>query len=149
MEDYYKILQVERTAAPRDIQKAFRKLAKKFHPDTNPNNPQAEEIFKKINEAYDTLGDETKKADYDMRRFGPGPESQARETNSEPRKGAAYRPNPNMSAQDFAKTSSFFEGFFGFDPDSDSPELKKENEKVKAVKTKDLYKQMFGKDFKF
>ena len=46
MKDYYKILQVERTATQQEIKKSFRKLAKKFHPDVNKNNTKAEEVFK-------------------------------------------------------------------------------------------------------
>jgi curved DNA-binding protein len=66
--DYYKILGVERNASEEDIRKAYRKLAKQYHPDYNPNNKQAEERFKEINEAYEVLGDPKKRAHYD--RFG-------------------------------------------------------------------------------
>ncbi len=57
MEDYYKILGVEKNSTEDDIKKAYRKLAMKFHPDRNPNNKQAEEKFKKISEAYAVLSD--------------------------------------------------------------------------------------------
>ncbi|GAB4515812.1 MAG: J domain-containing protein [Anaerolineae bacterium] len=67
--DYYKTLGVSKDASDKDIKKAFRKLAKQYHPDTNPNNPQAEAKFKEINEAYEVLGDDEKRAQYD--RFGP------------------------------------------------------------------------------
>ncbi|MBO4404725.1 MAG: DnaJ domain-containing protein [Treponema sp.] len=65
MEDYYRILGIEKTASSDDIKKAYRKLAFKYHPDRNEGNPQAEEMFKKINEAYSVLGDEQKRAQYD------------------------------------------------------------------------------------
>ena len=63
--DYYKILGVERKASEEDIRKAYRKLAKQYHPDYNPNNKQAEEKFKEINEAYEVLSDSNKRSHYD------------------------------------------------------------------------------------
>lgn len=66
--DYYEILSVERTASGEEIKRAYRKLAVKFHPDKNPNDPHAEEKFKELGEAYDVLMDEQKRAAYD--RYG-------------------------------------------------------------------------------
>lgn len=63
--DYYKILGVERNAGEEDIRKAYRKLAMQYHPDRNPNDKQAEERFKEINEAYQVLSDSQKRAHYD------------------------------------------------------------------------------------
>ena len=63
--DYYKILGVERNASDDDIRKAYRKLAMQYHPDRNPNDKQAEERFKEINEAYQVLSDAKKRAHYD------------------------------------------------------------------------------------
>src|SRR5215216_1747197 len=63
--DYYKILGVERNASEDDIRKAYRKLAMKYHPDRNPNDKEAEERFKEINEAYQVLSDTTKRTHYD------------------------------------------------------------------------------------
>jgi curved DNA-binding protein len=64
--DYYKELEVPKTATADEIKKSFRRLAREFHPDTNPNNPAAEERFKRISEAYDVLGDADKRAKYDQ-----------------------------------------------------------------------------------
>src|SRR5512143_1695081 len=63
--DYYKILGVDRKASEDEIRKAYRKLAKQYHPDYNPNNKQAEESFKDINEAYEVLSDSKKRSTYD------------------------------------------------------------------------------------
>jgi molecular chaperone DnaJ len=63
--DYYKTLGVERNASEGDIKSAFRKLARKFHPDVNPNNKEAERKFKEINEAYQVISDPEKRKKYD------------------------------------------------------------------------------------
>ena len=68
MIDYYEALQVERTADARVIKTSYRKLALKYHPDRNPDNTDAEEKFKQINEAYAVLSDAQKRAHYD--RYG-------------------------------------------------------------------------------
>lgn len=67
-EDYYQVLGVKRDAKPEEIKKAYRKLARKFHPDVNPGDKSAEERFKKITEAHDVLSDAKKRSVYD--RFG-------------------------------------------------------------------------------
>jgi len=64
--DYYEVLGVPRTASNDDLKKAFRDLAKKFHPDLNPGNKAAEEQFKEINEAFQVLSDPEKRANYDQ-----------------------------------------------------------------------------------
>lgn len=64
-EDYYEILGVSRDATQEEIKAAYRKAALKYHPDKNPGNKEAEEMFKKASEAYSVLGDPQKKAQYD------------------------------------------------------------------------------------
>ncbi len=66
--DFYEILCVERTASDAEIKSAYRKLAMQYHPDRNPNNPEAEEKFKRCSEAYQVLSDPDKRAAYD--RYG-------------------------------------------------------------------------------
>lgn len=75
VKDYYKILGLKKGATPDEIKRAYRKLARKHHPDLNPGDKSSEEKFKDINEAYDVLGDAKKKEDYDnfgRSSFGPG-----------------------------------------------------------------------------
>jgi len=92
MKDYYKILGVDKSASQDDIKKAFRKLAHEHHPDKNKGNADAEKKFKEASEAYSTLSDTNKRAQYD--RFGSaGPA------------GAGFNPNQG----------GFGGGFGGFD----------------------------------
>ena len=76
--DYYKVLGVPEGAPEKDVSRAYKKLAKQFHPDANPGNKEAEERFKEISAAYDVVGDTAKRKEYDeVRRMvasgvGPG-----------------------------------------------------------------------------
>ena len=82
--DYYAVLGLTKTADPAAIKKAYRKLAKKYHPDTNAGNAEAENRFKEVQEAYNVLSDEEKKA------LGESP-SGASEEASETEASAATR----------------------------------------------------------
>ncbi|VTS01861.1 DnaJ C-terminal domain-containing protein [Tuwongella immobilis] len=76
--DWYDVLSVPRNASSEEITKAYRKLARKYHPDRNPGDKQAEASFKEVQNAYDVLSDSTKRAEYDQYghsgapKFGPG-----------------------------------------------------------------------------
>src|SRR5947209_18493595 len=79
--DYYEILGVSRSASDADIKKAFRKLAREFHPDVAKDKKRAEERFKEINEAYEVLSDPAKRKKYD-------------ELGADWKSGAEFRPPP-------------------------------------------------------
>ncbi len=64
--DYYKVLGIDKNASENDIKKAYRKLARKYHPDVNPNNPEASKRFQEINEANEVLSDAEKRKKYDQ-----------------------------------------------------------------------------------
>src|ERR671926_1142681 len=78
--DYYAVLGVSASATQDEIKKQYRKLAARYHPDKNPNDPKAADRFKEISEAYQVLGDAEKRKQYDQMRqlgafggFGSGP----------------------------------------------------------------------------
>ena len=81
MIDYYAELGVSKNASADEIKKAYRKLAFKYHPDQNPGDKAAEEKFKKITAAYDVLGDEEKRRQYDNGGFNPFEQAYGNQTN--------------------------------------------------------------------
>ena len=111
--DYYKILGVEKTATPKEIKDAFRKLARKYHPDLNPNDKDAKRNFQQINEANEVLSDPEKRKKYDQ--YGKDWQHseqfenarQYHEQSSNPQ-GATY--SETFSGEGF---SDFFESMFG------------------------------------
>ena len=66
--DYYEVLGIDKSASEKELKSAYRKLAKKYHPDANPGDKQSEEKFKELSEAYDILKDPEKRKLYD--KFG-------------------------------------------------------------------------------
>jgi DnaJ-class molecular chaperone len=112
-QDYYKTLGVERTASEKDIKSAYRKLARKFHPDVNPGNKDAEKRFKEINEAYQVLGDPEKRKKYDELgadwERGAAEEELRRRYAQQSAAGGGFHAGAG-GAEDF---SDFFSSFFG------------------------------------
>ena len=100
--DYYEILAVSRDADAAGLKSAYRKLALTYHPDRNPNNPDAAEKFKEASEAYAVLSDPEKRARYDQ--FGHAASAA----------GGGFGGFPGFDASGFGDLSDLFSGIFGF-----------------------------------
>jgi curved DNA-binding protein len=124
--DYYKILGLDKTAKEADIKSAYRRLARKYHPDVNPGKPEAEEKFKEVNEAYQVLSDPEKRQKYDQfgsqwqqyRSAGGSPEDfNWGPWRSQPSGGTSYRTvsqeELNQMFGGMGGFSDFFETLFG------------------------------------
>ena len=107
--DYYSLLGVNKTATADEIKKAYRVLAKKYHPDANVGNPEAEEMIKEINEAYEVLGSESKRKHYDsiVNRF-----SFITNFEFDPKK-FGFKEKPEFSGSEEGAFSDFYNLFFG------------------------------------
>ncbi|PWL37631.1 molecular chaperone DnaJ [Flagellimonas aquimarina] len=109
--DYYKVLGIQKNASAADVKKAYRKLARKYHPDLNPNDPQTEKKFKQINEANEVLSDPVKRKKYDQY----GKDWQHAEEFEKARKSArrGQQGRQTYSGDATGDFSDFFEAMFG------------------------------------
>ena len=130
--NYYEILGISIEADENEIKSKYRKLAMKYHPDRNPDDKKAEEMFKKVSEAYEILGDKEKRKEYDKKISKTGEEKQNSEkkkagAGGDARKGAeAFYRNFSANPQDI---KNMFEKAFNVD------EMKNpDKEKMKAHK---------------
>jgi curved DNA-binding protein len=116
--DYYKVLGIDKNASSEDIKKAYRKLARKYHPDVNPNNSEAHKKFQQINEANEVLSDPEKRKKYDQYGEKYGKDWQHGEEFEKARAQQRYSNTGtgdqtfqgNFGGEDF---SDFFESLFG------------------------------------
>ena len=110
--DYYKVLGVSKTASASDIKKSYRKLARKYHPDLNPNDTEAEKKFKQINEAHEVLSDPEKRKKYDE--YGKDwQHAEAFEKAKKARRTSRGFEGYTYSRGEATDFSDFFESMFG------------------------------------
>ena len=111
--DYYKVLGIEKNASDEDIKKAYRKLARKLHPDLNPNDKDAHKKFQQINEANEVLSDTEKRKKYDQ--YGKDWQHADQFNQQRNQSGARQKNTAGQQFSDFGDTdfSSFFESMFG------------------------------------
>src|SRR5687768_16516040 len=111
--DYYKILGLDKNASAEDIRKAFRKLARKHHPDLNPNDKEAHKRFQQINEANEVLSDPEKRKKYDQYGKDWKHAEQFEQAKQQQGRGHAERTGSTYESFDDDRFSDFFESLFG------------------------------------
>lgn len=139
--DYYKILEIDKSASDDDIKKAYRKLARKYHPDLNPNNKEAEGKFKEINEAKEVLSDPEKRKKFDQ--YGKDWKNadafeQAKQNKGQQQGGSKqYYQSGDFNKEDF---SDYFESMFGGARGSQTKFRGQDLNAEMSLKLSDVYK---------
>lgn len=146
MKSYYEILGITNKSNQDDIKKAYRKLAKKLHPDLNPNNEHAAKQFAEVQTAYETLGDESKRKEYDNK---SGDFNKYEKSNSNTRNSTSYKSKDASSTIDFGAMHNSFESFFGFDPKTGNISNEEKmnlgnNSKKNPLDTSDMFDKFMG-----
>jgi len=113
--DYYKLLGINKDATEKDIKKAYRKLARLYHPDVNPNNKEAEKKFKEINEAYEVLGNAENRKKYDKygKDWQHAEAYEKAEAQQKSQRQSYSNSQQNYSTYDEGDFSDFFSSMFG------------------------------------
>jgi curved DNA-binding protein len=111
--DYYKILGIDKTATPKDIKSAYRKLARKYHPDLNPNDRDAKRNFQHINEANEVLSDPEKRKKYDQYGKDWQHADEFEKAKQYQKQSSDYHRSGYSGAQSEGDFSDFFESLFG------------------------------------
>lgn len=140
MKDYYKILDVSESATKDEIKKAFRSLAKKYHPDRNKDNENALKMFQESNEAYEVLSNDSERKKYDTQRNT----SNFKQKKNESKK--SRNNNSNVDTSDAINNlNQYFENFFGFKADSNSVDESKLKKKTNnPIDTSDIFNSFFN-----
>lgn len=145
MKNYYKILGVLQDANKDEIKKAFRNLAKKYHPDKNKDNKDAIEMFQQINEAYETLSNESSREEYDKKLNQNNSNKQKNKNNANNEKSQG-KTKKNFNKDDALNDlDQYFESFFGFKANSsdiDGNKIKHENKN--PIDTSKMFNSFFN-----
>ena len=138
--NYYQILGLQRDVSQEEIKKAYRRIAKQYHPDSNPGNREAEKKFKEASEAYEVLSNEEKRENYDHKLTTEW--NKPKRTKTAENKTTVKQPFP------FFSTEESFEHFFGFCPldnKTDSGKNRKtSNTKTNPLDTTEMFERYMG-----
>lgn len=142
MKNYYEVLEVSKDATREEIKKAFRRLAKKYHPDTNVNDATLTEKFHEINEAYNVLSDEKSRNEYDDKLINKGTKKEETKSKSG---NSNQRPKATDMKSAMENLNAQFEDYFGFS--ANSSEVKEDflNKKQKnPLDTSQIFNSFFS-----
>ncbi|MEJ9214981.1 DnaJ domain-containing protein [Aneurinibacillus thermoaerophilus] len=145
MKNYYEILGIERNASREEIKKAYRKLAKRYHPDVNSGSSESEKLFKEINEAYRILYDESLRKTYDAKMNGVKEEKSNGKQDSD-KKAEVHREHGGDQWFDIKDMEKNFERFFGFNPKTKEMTLKNKsikNTNKHSINTTKFFERYF------
>ncbi|GAV13686.1 MULTISPECIES: J domain-containing protein [Paenibacillus] len=148
MTNYYELLGVQRHASPEELKKAYRRLAKQYHPDVNGGSSEAEQRFKQIHEAYAVLQDEAARKAYDDKLDGMERGSERNHDNQSAHSrgrnsasGEAARGRANFDPQN---VEANFARFFGFDPKTKKPMQNGGKDAGNPIDTSEMFQRFFG-----
>ena len=142
MKDYYKILEISINATKDDIKKAFRSLAKKYHPDRNVNDENALRKFQEVNEAYEVLSNEDSRKDYD-KKISNFKQSNNKETNSKNNKTNNDKRKSQDRSDSIENLNKYFESFFGFDANANNINKDKLKNQKNPIDTSNMFESFF------
>jgi DnaJ-class molecular chaperone len=143
MKDYYKILNISMEATNDEIKKAFRSLAKKYHPDRNPNDKDALRKFQEINEAYEVLSKEASKKKYDDEK-SKFKEKNNEEANSKNNKYSSNNKKYQNKGESIENLNKYFESFFGFNASTNDINKDKLKNEENPIDTSKMFESFFN-----
>lgn len=143
MENYYNVLGVSQTATEEELKSAYRKLAKRYHPDSHPNDAECEIRFREINEAYNVLGDPLKRKKYDEENCRNKSGEMSGQHKEQREQGGQKK---GSSQVDFENIYRNFEQFFGFHPQTKevTNEEKLKPKSANPLDTTDIFERFMG-----
>ncbi|MCM3292073.1 DnaJ domain-containing protein [Paenibacillus sp. MER 180] len=146
MTNYYELLGVQRHASPEELKKAYRRLAKQYHPDVNGGSSEAEQRFKQIHEAYAVLQDEAARKAYDDKLGGMERDSgrNHQSTHSRGRNAASGKAAGERADFDPRNVEANFARFFGFDPKTKKPMQNGGKDAGNPIDTSEMFQRFFG-----
>ena len=146
MKDYYNILGVSENAYSNEIKSAFRKLAKKYHPDRNRDDENALKMFHEVSEAYEVLNNESEREKYDNLRKKTNFNNKSSSSNENKKSKNATKNNSDFDKTDAINNlNKYFENFFGFKADSnDIDESKLKKKSNNPIDTSTIFDSFFN-----
>lgn len=148
MKDYYKILGVSENVDKDELKKAFRQLAKKYHPDRNQNDESAKNKFQEVNEAYNILSNENSRREYDEKRAAFNNRKENKDFGNVNKSSSKKENKSGFSVgnkeEAMADLNNYFSNFFGFDPKSNNINKDKLKRQKNPIDTSNMFESFFN-----